>query len=113
MDDLHGAWLPQEIFTDISIVDPDPTVATESEETAATMEEITVQFVDIIGASHGKSPPHTPPPPPPSTPAPASTTVPAPHHLIAPVSDRSLLRRFHFGLVWFGFVLCGCLDSDR
>jgi hypothetical protein len=42
-------------------------------------------------------------PPPPA--APSSAVVPAPHHLVASMSDHSLLLRFHLGLVWFRAAL--------
>jgi hypothetical protein len=104
-DDLHRRWLPRDIFTDIGIVDPEPTVAEEAAAVAA-VEEIAVQLVGIIGAGRGKGkpPPHTPSPPPPP---PAPAAVLAPHHLVAPVSEHSLLRRFRIGFV----VLRGCLTE--
>jgi hypothetical protein len=88
-DDLHRRWLPREIFADIGIVDPEPAVAGE----AAAVEEIAVQLIGIIGAGRGKG---KPPPPAPAT---ASIAIQAQHHLAAPVSDHSLLRRFRISLV--------------
>jgi hypothetical protein len=100
-DDLHRTWLSWEMFTDIGIVDPKPTIAAESEEaaTVSAVEEITMQFIGIIGTSHGKSSPHTPSPLP--LPTPICVIVPAPCHRATPVSDCSLVRHFCFGLVWF------------
>jgi hypothetical protein len=58
---FQQTWLPREIFADIGIVDPVPTIITESEEATAVaaVEEIAVQFISIIGTNCGKSPPHT------------------------------------------------------